>query len=138
MIFLKETDFVNKLDENVKAQLLNGSADAFDMAEQTAIAAIEDSLSSLYNLNAEFAKLDEERHRSLIKWCLNLSMYDLYERIPDNDLPPRVVKNYDDTIELLGKIETGKRTTTLERIVDEATGKTKTSIRWGSDKRRTH
>lgn len=138
MIFLLESDFTNKLDESVKAQILNGSADAFDLSELTAIAHIENSLSELYDLNAEFAKIDDERHRTLVLWCTNLAMYYLYERIPDNELPPRVVKNYDDTLSIIDKIESGKKNTTLTKLISEIDGKKKTVFRWGSQAKRTH
>ena len=138
MIFLQDSDFTNKLAISVKAQLLDGSADAFDLAELSAMAHIENSLSELYDLNAEFAKVDSERHRSLVDWTLNLAMYFLYERIPDDQLPPRVVKNYDDTLSIIGKIESGKKNTTLAKLVSETTGKKRTSFRWGSQAKKTH
>lgn len=138
MIFLLEGDFDNKLDESVKAQITGGSGEPFDLAEKTAMATVTDSLSELYNLTTEYAKTGTDRHPILVKWLVSIAMYDLYERIPDNQLPKRVVKNYDDTLKTIEKIEQGKKTCTLTKITDPITGNPKTVFRWGSEKRRTH
>ncbi len=137
MIFLLDTDFANKIDNAVKLQITGGDEEVMNQAEKTAMAMVSGSLAELYDLALEYAKTGTERNQVLVRWLLNIALYDLYERIPDNQLPERVVKNYDDTLKMLEKIESGKRTCTLTKLTNE-TGAKKTVFRWGSEIRKTH
>ncbi len=137
MIFLTEQDFNSRLDSNIRSQITEGNQEVLDGAEQSAMAVIQDALSATYDLDFEFAKTEEERHRNLIKWMLNLAIYFIYEKVPDNQVPERVVKNYNDAMSELRKLEAGKTNTTLQKMQDD-TGDNITVFRWGSNKPRTH
>ncbi len=137
MIFLTETDFNSRLDSNIRNQITEGNQEVLDGAEQSAMAVIQDALSANYDLDYEFAKTGTDRHKNLIKWMLNLCIYFIYEKVPDTQVPERVVKNYNDTTKELQQLEAGKKNTTLQKLVNED-GSNPTVFRWGSNKARTH
>jgi hypothetical protein len=138
MVFLTIDDFKSKLDADIRDQITGSDDTLLDDSELQAMAIIQDAFSATYDLDAEFAKTAKDRHMNLIRWMLNLTVYFIYERVPDNQVPERVVKNYDDTIAEIKAIEAGKRNTTLAKIADIETGKTKTVFRWGSNTKRSH
>ena len=136
MVFLTEQDFKIKLSQDILTQILQSDNSILDDAEQQAIAFVKDHLAGLYDIDAELQKTEQERHPSLIRWLMNLSVYFFYERIPDEQVPPRVVKNYDDTRSELDKIARGKLHTTLLPFISN--DKPKTVFNWNSAKKRTH
>ncbi len=138
MTFLTINDFLLKLSENIRNQITNGIDSVLDDAEMHATAIIQDAFFNKYDLNAEFAKTDEERHKNLLRWMLNLTLYFIYERIPDKEVPERIVKNYDDTMTEIKQIEQGKKNTSLLKLVNEDTDRNETNFRWGSNEKRSH
>ncbi|MCF6185810.1 MAG: hypothetical protein L3J56_14525, partial [Bacteroidales bacterium] len=90
------------------------------------------------DLDAEFAKTGDDRHRNLLRWMLNLTVYFMYERIPDEQVPERIVKNNDDTINEIKLIEQGKRNTSLTKLIREDNQRKETNFRWGSNEKRTN
>jgi hypothetical protein len=137
MNFLLEDDFKLKIDAGIRTQIIDTDDSVMDEAELQATAIIQDALSHIYDLDAEFAKTSTDRHKNLIRWMLNLSVYFIYERVPDMQVPERVVKNYDDTVNEIKSIESGKRNTTLTKLIDED-GNNNTIFRWGSNTKRSH
>lgn len=138
MVFLTKDDFKTKLSADIIAQITDSDDTVLDDAELQAMSIIQEALSATYDLDAEFAKTAGERHKNLMRWMLNLLVYFIYELVPDTQVPERVVKNYDDTIAKIERLEAGKGNTTLPKIVDAETGETNTVFRWGSNKKRSH
>lgn len=138
MVFLTTDDFKLKLSVDILNQILQLDNSILDDAEQQAIAIIEDNLSPNFDIETELAKTATDRHKNLIRWMLNLTLYFVYERVPDDQVPERVVKNYDDTIAEIELIARGKKNTTLERVVDEETDEIHTTFRYGSNPPRGH
>lgn len=137
MNFLTIDDFALKLSEEIRNQITGSDDTILDDAELQSTAIIQDAFFQKYDLDVEFAKTDEERHNTLLRWMLNLTLYFIYERIPSNQVPERVVKNYDDTIVEIKAIEQGRRNTTLTKLIKED-GNFETNFRWGSNTKRTH
>lgn len=138
MTFLTIADFTLKLSEDIRNQITDSDDTILDDAEIQATAIIQDAFFDKYDLNAEFAKAGSSRHKNLVRWMLNLTVYFIYERVPDVQVPERVVKNYNDTLTELERIETGKRNTSLQKLDNEKTGRPETNFRWGSNTKRSH
>ena len=136
MNFLTVADFVLKVPEYIRNQITDTNDAILDDAELHATAIIQDAFFDKYDLNAEFMLTEEDRHKNLLRWMLNLSLYFIYERIPDNQVPERVVKNYDDTMQEIKLIEQGKRNTSLTKLINEDTLRPETNFRWGSQEKR--
>ncbi len=106
-------------------------------AEATAVAVVTDALSDRFDTEAIFALVDDDRPRSVVRWCVCLILYFLYERIADKLVPERVVFNYKETLTMLEAISEGKKNVALPRLVD-AEGEETTKFRWGSETKRSH
>ena len=52
----------------------------------------------------------------------NVCLYILYERVDDDDVPARVIKNYNDTIETLQDVSRDKLTVGLPRRKEDTDG----------------
>ena len=117
MKFLTIEDFKHKISTNVLNQITDLDTDVLDDAESSSLGLIKDSLSKQYDFVFELAQTGTARHTNLLRWTLNLTLYFAYERIPDNNVPERIVKNYDDTVADINLIERGKKQTTLKELV---------------------
>jgi len=138
MTFLTTDDFLMKMSEDIRNQITDTNNTILDDAELQATAIIQDAFFDKYDLDAEFAKTGDDRHRNLLRWMLNLTVYFIYERIPDEQVPERIVKNYDDTVQEIKLVEQGKRNTSLTKLIREDNLRKETNFRWGSNERRTH
>lgn len=135
--FITIDDYKGKRSARI-LDLITGEDDSIlNTAETTAIGIITDRLAERYDLAAELAKTDTSRNVSLVRWILALSIYDIYSRIPDEQVPERVIKDYDDTMSELEKIQIGKLGCSLTRETDTE-GETITRFRMGNNTPRTH
>jgi len=138
MTFAALQDFYFKVSQNILDQITEAQNTLVDDAEAQAIALIKDALDQKYDMQTEFAKTGTDRNLNLLRWVLNLSVYFLYQRVPDDQVPARVVKDYDDTRDEIKLIEQGKRNTAFARYIITDTNIVKTNFRWGSESKRTH
>jgi phage gp36-like protein len=139
MPYVLQSDFLPYIKDSRLQQMLDSDASALDDAIYTAEAVVSDALYSRYDLDAILALTDDDRPKQLVRWIVVISLYYLYERLPDKIVPDRVVKNYDETLEILTEIEDGKKSVNLPLIVMNATTNTLASkFRWGSSPQRSH
>lgn len=138
MIFLTINDFEVKLAAYIRNQITDNNDLLFDDAEAQATAVIQDAFFDKYDLDYEFSLTGADRHKNLKRWMLNLVLYFVYERIHDNQVPERIVKNYDDTVNEIKLIEQGKRNTSLRKLIRDDNQRAETNFRWGSLPPRIH
>ena len=72
-----------------------------------------------------------------MRWTIAIVIYTIYARIPDDEVPERVIKDYDDAIRELELIQQGRLSCTLTLNTDSE-GETVSRIRMGSNDPRTH
>jgi hypothetical protein len=135
--FITRTDYDISMTSRILTQIIGETDTIIDETEETAKSIITDRLAGKYDLAAEFAKTDTSRNRSLVRWMLAISVYLFYHRVPDEQVPERVVKDYDDTMKELEMIQQGKLGCSLSRLEDED-GEVISRIRMGSSAQRTH
>ncbi|MBS4057766.1 MAG: DUF1320 family protein [Bacteroidales bacterium] len=136
-VFIDQTkDFKGFISDRVLAQLNNQYNSELVNAENMAIGMVRDACGSRYDITGELGKTGPARNATLIRWMATLTAYLLYGSIADNDIPERVVKNYDDVMGELRQVNAGKVRVQLDRISD-STGK-KTRFQFGSETRREH
>ena len=116
-----------------------------DNAETEAIGFMRKYLDNKYDMNLELAKAGAARNAVLLRIAKVLVIYYIYERVPDEMVPERVVKNYDDVLKMLEKIEDGESDIpglTVKTITNpnSSTGETTpyTKRRWGSQPKRSN
>ena len=131
--FITKEDYLPYIHEKRLNMILENNDGFLDVAEETAEAVIKDALFSRYDVDNIFATTDTSRPRNVLKWAINLTIYFIYERIPDKLVPDRVIKNYDETLTVLLDIEDGKKSVNLPVKVDAESGEVKTKFRWGSN-----
>lgn len=136
--FLERDDYPAKIDLELLDQLTGNDDLIMELTDDDAASAIIDRIGNRYKVADELAKTGDGRNRSLVRWMLNISVYYLFGRAHDLDIPERVVKDYDDTMRDLEKIASGKLSCTIGRTIDAVTGSVPTKIRMGSNAMRSH
>ena len=117
--FIQRNDYLATKRDHTLDQLIDANDSLLDQAELTAISEVKMYLFTHYNIEDAFAKTGANRNPLLVKWCINVSLYELYKRIPDEAVPDRIIKDYDDTIKTLTKVAAGDIGLELARKVDE-------------------
>ncbi len=134
--FINYSDYQGTKTTRILDLLIGDDDTILETVETTAIGIITDRLAERFDLPAELAKTGSDRNPSLMRWVIALCTYTVYARVPDDDVPERVIKDYDDTLKELDKIQQG-RSCSLQRILDTE-GEVKTRFRMGNDTPRTH
>ncbi len=139
--FITHTDYSYRIKPDIMSQITGdddlSTSVILQNAEDAAVGAVKDALSREYDIDDIFSKTGTDRDPSVVRWVTTLVIYYLYERIPDRLVPERVVKNYDDTLNLLTMVAKGKHPLDLPHAANEE-GEPQTRFRWGSAPRRTH
>lgn len=149
---MSDTTYISKADykyqiRTTRLDQILESADEdeeliLDNAETEALAMISKHLVN-YNMAAEYATTGAARNKVVLRWAKVLVIYYIYERVPDEMVPERVVKNYDEVMEMLANVEKGKAQVpglTPVQVTDPETGESSpaTRRRWGSVRKRTN
>jgi phage gp36-like protein len=135
--FIIYNDYQTRLSTRILDLLTNDTDYLLDNAENEAKAMITDRLGDRYDLTAEFGKSGSERNNSLIRFAITIAIYVIYSRIPDEQVPERVVKDYDDTVREMELLQKGKLGCSLTRLTDSE-GETISRFRMGNNTPRTH
>lgn len=144
--YLTQDDIQSSMRDGRLEQILDSySADVlpesiFTNASKEAGSLIIDHLLH-YQIVEEFEKVGDERNNSVIFHMKNIVIYILYDRIPDDDVPEKVIKNYNDTMETLTEISKGKLRINLPKALIDTDGDGEgdtpiTKFRWGGEKPR--
>ncbi len=141
MSYLTQQDLQSSIRDGRLEHLLDnvdaGTPDVFEQAASEAQSIVRDYLIR-YDMDTELTKTGTDRHASIIFYLKNICLYILYERIEDEDVPERIIKNYNDTIETLREIAQGKLPLNLpiKEVDTDGDGipdQKKTKFRWGSN-----
>lgn len=149
--------YVNKPDYKgrITVDLLNlllaeDEANILSDASKTAEDTIASQVNTIYSVNAELAKVGAARNFFILNMAVSIALYYIYQRADDNDVPEKVIKNYDDTMDALAAISKGKQTLDLPPKESDSNGETggnpdepvdlsgKGLRRWGSNRKRSH
>lgn len=137
MPYLTQTDYEGSVRDQRLQQIIDEDLTILDNASDTAEAIVRDYLASRYDVEAIFALSGANRHAQVVRWCLMLALYIIYDRVEDDLVPERIIKNYDDTLQTLTMIADARMSANLPRIVD-AESNPVTKFRWGSNPKRSH
>lgn len=103
--------------------------------EGAAIQIVRDALYQKYDVDTIFSLSGVNRPSQVLRWVVILAVYQLYERLPDMQMPDRIKDAHGEVLEVLRDIEDGKKS--LELPVKNAEIPP-TKFRWGSDTPRSH
>lgn len=136
MTFLVDSDFSSFVSSDMLTAITTDQPVKMDECEKMAKGYINGYMTSRFNVAAELSKTGADRNDTLIRWMLSLSVYFLFNSLPDTEIPDRITKNYDDACKEIAEVSSGKRQSDILRI--EEGGTTKTVFRWGSAPKRSH
>lgn len=129
--WITSADYLANITNDRLQMIIEGESGRLDEAELTAIAVVKDALFQWYDTDTIFATTGSNRPRQVVRWCVNLALFYLYERVPDKLVPERVVQNYEQTLAALQDIEDGKKAVDLPKRTDDD-GENVNKFRWGS------
>jgi phage gp36-like protein len=137
MSYLSNSDFQKSIKDHRLQQIIDSDLEEevalLAYASDTAESIIRDYLNSRYDVDAIFAKSGNQRDKQVTRWMLMIAIYVIYDRIEDDMVPERVIKNYDDTLKHLVSICDGRVEAVLPRKKDDEDNP-KTKFRWGSNR----
>lgn len=140
MIYITSSDLKLSIPDNRLHMILDNDMTLLDYAESIAMATVQDALYPYYDVNTIYSLSGNNRKAQVTNWIINIMIYHIYDRIPDKLVPDRVIKNYDDTMDILESIADGKRSVMLPVVEvdkdDDGDTEPATKFRWGSQERR--
>tara|TARA_R110000796_G_scaffold73842_1_gene165857 strand:- start:4507 stop:4926 length:420 start_codon:yes stop_codon:yes gene_type:complete len=130
MAFLDKTDVERGLDSYIINELTDSTDSIVVEAIADAEARVREKISPRYDLDTEFAKISGARDRSLLKHCIALTIYYLYERLNTRVLPEAKVTAWQLAEVWLDDVYKGNINVNL--ATNDDTTETGWPLRWGS------
>ncbi len=127
-MYLQKIDYKTRINTNlldiiIKDVLTDTGESLLEAVDKMATDTITTKAGLLYDVAPEFAKTGITRNYMIVSLALCIAVYEIYQRIDDNDVPTKVIKNYDDAMEELERIAKGNSPLNLPpRPDDEAPG----------------
>lgn len=150
-MYVTKSDYKGRISVDLLNMLLAEDENAI-LAQSSKVA--EDTITTmagkLYNVTAEFAKTTTARNYYILSMAINIALYQIYNIADDEQVPEKIIKNYDDTMDELQKISIGKALLSLPANdtgndsgstpgTDEVASTSGYGLRrWGSIQKRTH
>ena len=117
-------DLLDILLENI-SEFAGGDAetpaDILAAADKIATDTLRSKLGVLYNVVDELNKTGSDRNGYLISLAISIGLYEIYQRADDEEIPPKVIKNYNDAMDTLDNIANGKDSIDLPAKIDDDT-----------------
>jgi hypothetical protein len=134
-MFLTKDDLLSKIRTYRLDQIIDNDDTVLELVFAETQSDLNNFLFEHYDADAIMNASGTARNDTILGWARHLAIYKLYERIPDSQVPERVVKNYDDVMQLLRKVSTGDYAMNFPRKQAEEGG-AKTQFQWASTPRR--
>lgn len=131
MAFIVKADLYNYIDQSTIDQLTDNTNTFVTEAIKDAEDRIRERISPRFDLVVEYAKTGTNRHRTLLKACINLTIFYLFQRLYTDVIPEGRMSARDEAEKWMEDAIQGNIQTTLATVNDaEQTG---FAIKWGSD-----
>lgn len=131
MAFIAKSDLYSYVDQSTIDQLTDNNDTFVDDAILSAQDRITEKISPRFDLAAEFALTGAARNRSLLKHCINLSIYYLFQRLYTDIVPDGRVEAMSEAERWLNDTYEGKIQVTLTK--NNEASETGWPLRWGSE-----
>ena len=130
MFFINEDDYSVLIRKEIKGILVENYSDTkLAGAEQMAIDQIKNYINGFYDTVKIFSAQGTERNSFIVMITIDCALYHLYTSLAPNKIPQHRSDRYADALEWLKSISKGEASADLPKIIDEETGKAKSSIR---------
>lgn len=135
--FLTQSDYRTLIQDHVLNQVINNDPGLLDDAELMAISEMEGYLSSRYDTQAIFSKTGDNRHKVLVMFALDMTLYHLHSRVSPRNISQLRVDRYNRAIEWLQNVVNGALNPDLPfKKTDD--GDDVSNIRYGSNDKFNH
>ncbi len=133
MAFLTDNDYKTLIKTDILAVVTRQDASIRPAAERIAQSQIESYLRHKYDVQTTFAATGEERSADLVMYMMDITLYHMHSAVSPQQIPDLRVKRYDDAIEWLKAVASGKLTANfpLLPVPETPTG----GLLWGSQER---
>lgn len=132
MSFLTTTDYKLLIEADIQAAITGADSDVITEAESTAQEEISSYLNQRFDVAAIFAATAGSRNKLLVTYMVDVSLYHIHARIRPRSMPEIRVTRYQDVINWLKMVASGKISPDLPRLED-TDGNVKTDFRFGSN-----
>lgn len=133
MNFLKANDFDMVASSDEMQALQESNESALDKAEKAALSYFKGYLRSRYNIDAEFAKVDDLRDDTLIIMLCDWTIWTLLSNEPDRFISDTRVERKTDVLAWLMRCQNGTIDPGFDDLVDEDGVDQGTGIKHGSN-----
>lgn len=120
MIFLVKEDFDVQVREEILSILQHESDTALDTAEHMALDQIRQYIGSRYDTATVFSQTEDSRDHFIIMITIDLLLYHLWSKKAPRRLPEFRSQRYQDALDWLNKVGTGKLTAQLPQLPSQA------------------
>lgn len=131
-LFITSDDYKTYIRDINLSRLIESDTTILDQTEQTAIATVKNSLRPYYDVDVVFAQTGSARSPIVVRYCIVIALYYLYERLPATIMPDRVRDNYKETQAWLTEIEKGEKPIDLPLRPHDPDKPDFTKFRYGS------
>jgi len=131
MAFIVKADLLNYIDESTIDQLTDATDTYVVEAIKDAEERIIEKISPRYDMDIELNRVGTARQRSLLKHCISLTIFYLFQRLYTDILPEGRVEAKDEAEKWLDDVYNGNLNVTLDKI--DETNEQGWPLRWGSD-----
>lgn len=113
-MYLEKTDYAGRITMSLLDILIvEDPANIIAAASKEAEDTIATMAGVLYDIAPELAKTLADRNGYVLSLAKSIGLYFIYQRADDEEIPNKVIKNYDDAMDDLEKISTGKKVLAL-------------------------
>ena len=133
MAFLTEDDYAAVCDEFELEQIADNDTTR-EQAEQAAIEQVSSYTCDRYDMDAAFAATGSDRNPMLVQVTINIALYILVHRLPQQMGSDRRTELYEESVRWLRDVQASKASPDLPKYVSEDGTDTDTHnpVRWGS------
>jgi hypothetical protein len=111
-MYIQKVDYKSRISTDLLDKIIQEGGDTGEDILATASKMAEDTISTqagvLYDIAPEFDKTGLQRNHLIVKWALSLAVYEAIQRLDDETIPEKHIKNHDDTMEDLKQVALGK------------------------------
>lgn len=118
MGFLTPTDYDFQIREFIK-QTISPADDSLELAEMAAQTQMETKLRSRYDVAANFSKTGNQRHKELVMYMIDITLYHLHTSITPRNIPELREKRYKAAMEWLKMVAAGELNPDLVLLPDQ-------------------
>lgn len=131
MAFIVKADLLAYIDESTIDQITDGTDLYVTEAIKDAEERITEKISPRYDMDTELNRAGAARQRSLLKHCINLSIFYLFQRLYTDILPEGRVEARDEAEKWLDDVYNGNLNVSL--ATNDEPNEQGYPLRWGSD-----